>query len=425
MAVQTQIQWRRGTAASWTSTNPTLAAGEVGLETDTGKFKVGTGSSTWTALAYGTVLPATLTAKGSILAASAASTPAELAVGNNGETLVADSSTSTGLRWQANTFQNAVYNSAFDIWQRGTSFAPSGATNQYCADRWLCYSGVSGRTISRQSIGNLSVSPNQVVRYAARVQRDSGNTNTATTYILGTLETSDSIPFAGKTVTLSFYARAGANFSATSSVMASAIRTGTGTDENTLNFTGFAQTAQNNTLTTSWQRFSQTVTLATTVTELGWSFEFTPVGTASTNDWFEVTGVQLEQGSVATPFHRQNATIQGELAACQRYYIRNVSVNTAGVVAQSGYVSSTTNFSGTVALPVTMRVVPTSVDFSTIQVIDSSSGAYSITAAAITGQASPQFAACDFTISGATAGRFGYIRGNASASAYLGFSAEL
>lgn len=99
MAVQTQIQWRRGTAASWTSTNPTLAAGEVGLETDTGKFKVGTGSSTWTALAYGTVLPATLTAKGSILAASAASTPAELAVGNNGETLVADSSTSTGLKW--------------------------------------------------------------------------------------------------------------------------------------------------------------------------------------------------------------------------------------------------------------------------------------------------------------------------------------
>lgn len=52
MAVQTQIQVRRGTAASWTSTNPTLAAGEIGLETDTGKYKIGDGSSTWTSLAY-------------------------------------------------------------------------------------------------------------------------------------------------------------------------------------------------------------------------------------------------------------------------------------------------------------------------------------------------------------------------------------
>lgn len=52
MAVVTQIQIRRGTAAQWTSTNPTLAAGELGLETDTLFVKVGNGSSAWTALAY-------------------------------------------------------------------------------------------------------------------------------------------------------------------------------------------------------------------------------------------------------------------------------------------------------------------------------------------------------------------------------------
>lgn len=46
------IQVRRDTAANWTSTNPTLAAGEPGLETDTGKLKVGNGTSTWTSLAY-------------------------------------------------------------------------------------------------------------------------------------------------------------------------------------------------------------------------------------------------------------------------------------------------------------------------------------------------------------------------------------
>lgn len=52
MAVVTQIQIRRGTASQWTSTNPTLAAGEQGFETDTGKFKIGNGSTAWTSLAY-------------------------------------------------------------------------------------------------------------------------------------------------------------------------------------------------------------------------------------------------------------------------------------------------------------------------------------------------------------------------------------
>ena len=47
-----RIQVRRGTASEWTSANPTLAAGEMGVETDTRKIKVGTGSTAWTSLSY-------------------------------------------------------------------------------------------------------------------------------------------------------------------------------------------------------------------------------------------------------------------------------------------------------------------------------------------------------------------------------------
>lgn len=50
-----QIQFRRDTAAAWTSANPTLAAGELGLETDTSFYKIGNGSTAWTSLAYGTI----------------------------------------------------------------------------------------------------------------------------------------------------------------------------------------------------------------------------------------------------------------------------------------------------------------------------------------------------------------------------------
>lgn len=52
-----KIQLRRGTAAEWTSANPTLSAGEAGFETDTGKLKIGTGSTVWTSLAYASSLP--------------------------------------------------------------------------------------------------------------------------------------------------------------------------------------------------------------------------------------------------------------------------------------------------------------------------------------------------------------------------------
>jgi hypothetical protein len=50
---EARIQFRRGTAAEWTSANPTLAVGELGFETDTTKFKIGDGSTAWTSLAYG------------------------------------------------------------------------------------------------------------------------------------------------------------------------------------------------------------------------------------------------------------------------------------------------------------------------------------------------------------------------------------
>ena len=52
MARNALIQIRRDTASNWTSTNPTLASGEMGFETDTGKFKIGTGSTAWTSLSY-------------------------------------------------------------------------------------------------------------------------------------------------------------------------------------------------------------------------------------------------------------------------------------------------------------------------------------------------------------------------------------
>ena len=60
----TQIQFRRGSASQWTNTNPTLAEGEFGYETNTGQYKIGDGNTTWNNLGYITIGNQLLTGTG-------------------------------------------------------------------------------------------------------------------------------------------------------------------------------------------------------------------------------------------------------------------------------------------------------------------------------------------------------------------------
>jgi hypothetical protein len=369
-----------------------------------------------------------ITAKGDLIVGTGSATFDNLAAGSNGDTLLADSSTSTGLRYQTGYNNNAIINGGFDIWQRGTSTNIT-TTYAYSADRWqVAASGASGTlgTVTRQAVSDTTNLP--TIQYCARVQRTAGSTATQTPVLNLSLESSDSYRFAGQTVTVSYYARAGANYSSASSALAYYLFSGTGTDQNigTAGFTGQATTASGTaTLTTTWQRFTYTATVAATATQLALWFQFTPSGTAGAADYFEITGVQLELGSVATRFKRSSgATIQGELAACQRYYYRQTGDN---LYANFGFgtTSSATTARMFVIPPVTMRVKPSSVDFSTVALYD---GGSRFTASAVT--INTDFngatqAAIDVTASGMTTSRPTFIQGNGSASAFLGFSAEL
>jgi hypothetical protein len=356
-------------------------------------------------------------AKGDLIAASANDTPARLAVGNNGETLVADSSTSTGLRYTAGTVQaNPILNSSFQVWQRGTANITGGYA--YTADRWQksndTYFGVS-----RQVTGDTTNLPN--IQYCARVQRTAGSTVTTAMQIAQSIESVNSIPFAGKTATISFYARAGANYSATSNALAVFFNYGTGTDQNILSgYTGGANVvAQTATLTTTWQRFSYTGSVPSTATEMGCFFQQTPTGTAGANDYFEVTGVQIDIGSVALPFRTYAGTIQGELAACQRYYYRTANMGDFTL----GSVISTTQVTGYVYHPVTMRSAPTVFDVSNVYYYDSTVATQYTTGTVTAPSASVNGAYVRYTHGTAvfTTGRAGILYMNG----YYGFGAEL
>jgi hypothetical protein len=355
---------------------------------------------------------------------------ARLAVGSNGETLVADSSTSTGLRYTAGTVQaNPVLNSSMQNWQRGTSIAIAASTSTptYSADRWSHTTGANQAvTISRQVTNDTTNLPN--IQYAMRYQRNSGQTGTSALYTAQAMETINSIPLAGKAVTLSFYARAGANYSATSSGLLTMIRTGTGTDQNSLtSYTGDNTSILTTvTLTTTWQRFTLSGTIPTTATEISPLFGFTPVGTASTNDYYEVTGVQLDVGSVALPFRTYAGTIQGELAACQRYFYGLSAAAATATSFAMGYAYATNGASYLLNLPVTQRSTSPTISYTAVGdfQVNGTAGGVAVTGINF-GNANLSLVRLDINVStGLTVNQSTEFRAN-STNARLGVSSEL
>ena len=324
--------------------------------------------------------------------------------------------------------KNCLLNSNYSIWQRGTSVAGATAVN-YGADRWQIFR--AGSTMSRQVTGdttNLAF-----IQYCARIQRDSGTTGTSSIILNQSIETSNSIPYAGKTVALSFYARKGANYSQAASSVSALVYSGTGTNENQLNgFTGQATvTSSLVVLTSTWQRFTITGTVGATATQLAVAFQYTPVGTAGAADYFEITGVQLEAGSTATPFQTASGSTGSELALCQRYYYRLAP----GATSKSfGVASSSSTTAGTcfTYFPVEMRVTPTSLDQTGTATDYSLNFAGTTTICSgvpvIGGSITTRVGATTFAVaSGLVAGQAGRFQTDATtgANAYLGWSAEL
>ena len=323
--------------------------------------------------------------------------------------------------------KNLIINGGMDIWQRGIT--QSGGGSYFIADRWNHFRDayVSGITVSRQTTSLPEF------QYCARVQRDSGNTSTNGLAITQNIESINSIPYQGKTVTISFYARAGANFSSSELRLSSTLYSGTAIDEASRNgITGVSNVInRTSVLTTSWQRFSYTGAVPTNSNQLLFVLYFGPTGTAGTNDYFEVTGVQVEAGSSATPFSRSGGDIQGELAKCQRYYYRATSEAAYGPLGV-GKAYTVNNLNINVPFPARMRSTPSisSGDISALSTFQLETGATAVTTPSSIGIngniISPTFGAIDVVKASAfTTGAFYYLMGANSANAYIGFSAEL
>jgi hypothetical protein len=218
------------------------------------------------------------------------------------------------------------------------------------------------------------------------------------------------------------------------------LQSGTGTDQfYWTGFTGDTQvgtiTLSTSTLTTTWQRFVFTGTVPSTATQLNIQINKTSTGTAGATDYAEITGVQIDLGtytaSTAPTFRRAGGTIQGELAACQRYYYRisdpaGTQLYTAITVLHDNSAQNSTTVYGVTSNPVPMRTTPTSTEFSNIAFHRNDGTLFAISAVTIDPATDSILGSMyNLTVSGVTAGNVGRVLGNNNSGAYFGVSAEL
>ena len=359
---------------------------------------------------------AAITAKGDLLVGTGASTPTNLAVGADGTTLVADSSTSTGLRWQGSQAagKNFVINGGMDWWQRGTTYtqATNSGSGYGSADRWKVASYGSGSPAL--TLAQSTTVPSSVpVQYSAAMSWSS-TVSTGDIFIEQWVENGKYL-IAGQTVTLSFYAKAttGASFTfdLDQDYGGTVVAIGTAFQKYSISWT----------VPSTFQSSPPTGTSSGNNVEIRF---FRSTSNNAVANTITFTGAQLEIGSVATPFSRAGGTLQGELAACQRYYWRwNAGANNM----QFGTALSTSVVYFFIRPTVTPRVNPTAIDYNALQIYNNNAAANYSGGTWSLNQANPEGIIFSYTHGSGvfTANSGANILNGSSGSAYLGLSAEL
>jgi len=257
-----------------------------------------------------------------------------------------------GLSYQP-VSHNYIINGAFDIWQRGTSFSG----DEFTADRWknLESGGTSTVTQENFSSGDIEAISFGDAKYFLRKTTTTGADN------CGLIQPIEDVRIlSGQTVTLSFWAKGtnpgGGDFDASINQ-----RFGSGGSSTVFPSAGKFS------VTSSWQRFELTLSMPSVAGKTIGSGSYAelfirqPGGDNSTSAWtLDIWGVQLEAGSITTPFKRNANNIQGELAACERYCQTVGDDLNAEVYLATGFARFSTDFRAVIPLRTKMRVPPTS-----------------------------------------------------------------
>ena len=251
--------------------------------------------------------------------------------------------------------RNLIINGAMQVAQRGTSTT----VGEYFLDRWKTVSPAPFPATQEAVTGLAGFSK------CLRIQRPVGMAWNTAVELNQPVESINSVPVVGKTVTLSFWARVGSDYGGGVDAFTSSISyhnlTGTdmGMELNDFLATSYSTTvSQANTPSTDWTYYTMTADIASDAYQVGVTIATESwTGTAGANDYFEVTGVQLEVGDTATPF--EHRSYGQELALCQRFFWRLQGNSTDQSLVCPAVISGSAQARGMLTLPVLMRAAPT------------------------------------------------------------------
>lgn len=259
--------------------------------------------------------------------------------------------------------RNLVINGHMGIWQRGsangvsadTALSVAANTRAYLPDRWYLFVG-SGGGAGAGLVSRVAVSgPPNNFKYACRVQRAAAQTATNIRQLTqeidrGYLRLLRDRGGGATDVVIRFWCRVGANYSGSAGTLEVGTITGNSATENQWfgTYTGGSGTSLAVvTPTTSWVQYTVTGRNFNDAPAAALAFRHTPTGTAGANDWFEVTGVEVIEASLAAelnetsttaiPFKLSGGSLAGEVDLCQRYFEKSYDIDTPpGTITSNG-----------------------------------------------------------------------------------------
>jgi hypothetical protein len=347
-------------------------------------------------------------AKGDLIVATAADAMARMAVGTTtGHALIVDPSTASGLSYAHRAQDNPIINGNMEIWQRGTTFAITHAVPFYSADRFYANLIQAGATYTVNRSTNVPTVAEAGVLFNYSLEVDVTAAMTAPAagdyaYIRQIIEGYNWRHFAQRAFTISFW------------VMSTKTGTCVAAVSNGVDRTYPAEYTVS--VTNTWEKKSITIPASPSAGTWGYTNSrgldvyfvmasgSTFHGTAntwnsdakfatanqvnamdSTANFFRITGVKLELGSVATPI--QFRSFQEELALSQRYYQKSFTYGTAPVQAAGistftwtpAVAGAVSGKSPMIRLAPPMRIAPT---VTTMNPVNANAQAYNLTDAA-------------------------------------------
>lgn len=235
-------------------------------------------------------------------------------------------------------FKNYIINGNFDVWQRGTNFSFSTFSPSYSADRWSTFSGIQA-DVSKDTDNTLKLS----------------SSSGGDIPIIQIIETAEVNKMVGKTVTLSAYIKGVISNSAYIGAEFSTI-----TDNNVLGpYNTIGQYYFTIPSDTVYTRFSLTFVIPITAKTLKIVIRTGP--SRLPNEYMHIQRVQLEEGSIATPFEHRPYGL--ELSLCQRYWRQGndgpSGQGEGGAANFMGAVFSGSEYGVTIPFDTEMRISPT------------------------------------------------------------------